>query len=468
MIDMHDYNAVARRFWWSSVVVGYAVLVFALYRLLHLDAAVLAGALIGAALAALVGYLPVRIPGTKAGIAGGEIIIFFVLMVYGVPAAILAAVLEAGIASARSSARATSRICSPAFAAINMLACGYAFTSVCGPLASGDGNRGTLVLCAMAFALLYWAVNVVLTYLVIALKNRAPLAPLAWLWSMRLVGIWYVASGAIASLLYLAFERFGLPVVLISLPVIAMFLATTHALAELEVANRHKREFLANMSHELRTPLHCIISGSEILRDGMLGPLTPRQSERAADIHEAGTHLLAMINDILDLSKIEAGRMDLVVTQFDLPAAVGNALVFLRERAARRGIQLMSTVDPALGGVAADERKLKQILVNLVSNAVKFSVDGGVVTVSARRVAGGVEIDVADNGVGIAKADQPALFEAFRQVGSDASRKAEGTGLGLALSRDLAKLHGGTLQLESEVGRGSTFTVFLPQRAAPD
>jgi len=270
----------------------------------------------------------------------------------------------------------------------------------------------------------------------------------------------------VAGLLFLGFDRFGLPVVLISLPIIAMFLATTHALARLEVANRHKSEFLANMSHELRTPLNCIIGGSEVLKDGMLGPLTAQQAQWASDIHESGQHLLTLINDILDVAKIEAGRMELAASRFDLPSAIGNAVILLKDRAARHGIQLSSTVDPALGWVTADERKLKQILVNLLSNAVKFTPDGGKVTVSARRVEAGVEIAVADTGIGIAKADQEAVFEAFRQVGSDPVRNAEGTGLGLALARELTQLHGGTLNLESEPGRGSTFTIFLPDRAA--
>ena len=466
MIDMHDYNAAARRYWWAAVVLGAAALLWAAYRLLHLDAATLLGALTGAALAVAVGFFPVRIPHTKTSIAGGEIIIFFVLLVYGVPAAMLAAALEGAMASYRHTPRATSRIGTPAFAAIGMLLCGSVFEAACGALASGGGRGGELLLCIVAFAGLYWITNIALTSLLFALKKGDPVRPLQWLASMRLLGLWYVASGAVAGLLFLGFDRFGLPVVLASLPIIAMFLATTHSLSRLEVANRHKSEFLANMSHELRTPLNCIIGGSEILKDGMLGPLTAQQSQWASDIHESGQHLLTLINDILDVAKIEAGRMELAVTRFDLPAAIGNAVILLKDRAGRHGIQLTSAVDPGLGPVVADERKFKQILVNLLSNAVKFTPDGGAVTVRARRVDDGVEIAVADNGIGIAKADQDAVFEAFRQVGSDPVRNAEGTGLGLALARHLTQLHGGTLHLESEPGRGSTFTIFLPERTA--
>lgn len=466
MIDMHDYNAAARRYWWTLVVAGGAALVFCVYRVLQLDGANLAGTLAGAALAGVVGIFPVRIPHTKTSIAGAEIIIFFVLLVYGTPAAVLAAVLEGAAASFRNSVRATSRIATPALAALGMFVCGSLFEAAFGPIASSGGNRGALLFCVVAFAGLYWAVNVALSSFLLALKKGQRLEPLRWYRPIRLLGLWYLASGAIAGMLFLGFDRFGPAVVLISLPIIAMFLSTMHTLARLEVANRHKSEFLANMSHELRTPLNCIIGGSEILKDGMLGPLSAQQSQWASDIHESGQHLLTLINDILDVAKIEAGRMELSVTRFDLPSAIGNAVILLKDRAARHGIQLSSAVDPGLGWVTADERKFKQILVNLLSNAVKFTPDGGRVTVSARRVEAGAEIAVADTGIGIAKADQDAVFEAFRQVGSDPVRNAEGTGLGLALARELTQLHGGTLNLESEPGRGSTFTIFLPEGAS--
>ena len=232
---------------------------------------------------------------------------------------------------------------------------------------------------------------------------------------------------------------------------------------QLEVANQHKSEFLANMSHELRTPLNAIIGFSEVLQDKMFGELNDEQSEFIRDIHDSGKHLLSLINDILDLSKVEAGRMELTLGEFDLPGAIGNALTLVKERAGRNRIRLASDVDPQIGSVRADERKLKQILLNLLSNAVKFTPEGGAVNVSARRVAHGVEISVSDTGVGIAPEDREAVFEEFRQVGKDYTRKAEGTGLGLALTRKFVELHGGHIRLESEVGKGSTFTVFIPE-----
>jgi signal transduction histidine kinase len=231
-----------------------------------------------------------------------------------------------------------------------------------------------------------------------------------------------------------------------------------------EIANRHKTEFLANMSHELRTPLNAIIGFSEVLSEKIFGELNEKQADYMKDIHGSGRHLLSLINDILDLSKVEAGRMELEVTEFDLPAALDNALTLVRERALRVGIALTNDVDPALGPIRADERKVKQILLNLLSNAVKFTPQGGRVSVAARLSGGEVSISVADSGIGIAPEDQVAVFEEFRQVGGDQARNAEGTGLGLALAKRFVELHGGTIRLESAIGKGSVFTFTLPLR----
>jgi signal transduction histidine kinase len=234
--------------------------------------------------------------------------------------------------------------------------------------------------------------------------------------------------------------------------------------AQLEVANQHKSEFLANMSHELRTPLNAVIGFSEALMEGLFGKLNEKQLDYLKDIHESGKHLLSLINDILDLSKIEAGRMELELSRFDLPTALGNAMTLIRERAQRHGIALGMELDPRLGELEADERKLKQIVLNLLSNAVKFTRDGGRVDLSAKLDDTRVEIAVRDTGIGIAPEDQAAVFEAFRQVGSDYTRKAEGTGLGLALTRRFVELHGGEIHLESAPGKGSRFAVTLPVR----
>jgi len=231
--------------------------------------------------------------------------------------------------------------------------------------------------------------------------------------------------------------------------------------AQLEAASRHKSEFLANMSHELRTPLNAIIGFSEILAEKMFGDINEKQTEYLQDILESGRHLLSLINDILDLSKIEAGRMELELSEFDLPQAIENALILVRERASRRGIRLGSTIDERLGKIGGDERKVKQVLLNLLSNALKFTPEGGRIDVGARVHEQVAEVSVADTGVGIAPADQDAVFEEFRQVGA-ADKKAEGTGLGLALSRKFIELHGGKIWVKSQVGTGSTFTFTLP------
>jgi len=216
------------------------------------------------------------------------------------------------------------------------------------------------------------------------------------------------------------------------------------------------------MSHELRTPLNAIIGFSDVLLAGMTGALTDKQHECLGYIRQSGRHLLSLINDILDLSKIEAGRMELDVARFDLRVAMDNAMILVRERAERHGIRLDAELAPELGQYDGDERKFKQILLNLLSNALKFTPDGGAVRVAAERVDGSYVFRVSDTGIGIAAADHERIFEEFRQVGSDYERKAEGTGLGLSLARKLVELHGGRITVESAPGSGSTFTFNLP------
>ena len=231
---------------------------------------------------------------------------------------------------------------------------------------------------------------------------------------------------------------------------------------QIETANRHKSEFLANMSHELRTPLTAIIGFSEVLSEKVFGELNDKQGEYMDDIVSSGRHLLSLINDILDLSKVEAGRMELDLTKFDIPTAIDNALILIRERATRHGIKVEHKIDERLGEVVGDERKFKQILLNLLSNAVKFTPEGGSIGVSAALTKEAVEVAVSDTGIGIAPENQETIFEEFRQVGTDFSKKREGTGLGLTLTRKFVELHGGKIWVESAVGKGSTFTFTLP------
>jgi signal transduction histidine kinase len=233
---------------------------------------------------------------------------------------------------------------------------------------------------------------------------------------------------------------------------------------QLEVANRHKSAFLAHMSHELRTPLNAIIGFSDLLLTRMFGALNDKQTEYVDDIRDSGQHLLSVINDILDLSKIEAGRMELELGHMDLADVVDSAMTLVRERAQLHGIALRCTLDEEIGDLVADERKVKQVLVNLLSNAVKFTPSGGTIEVSATRHNGSCEIAVRDTGVGIAPEDQEVIFDEFRQVGTHGGGHVEGTGLGLSLARRLVELHGGRIWVASAAGHGSTFTFTVPLR----
>jgi len=232
---------------------------------------------------------------------------------------------------------------------------------------------------------------------------------------------------------------------------------------ELEAASRHKSEFLASMSHELRTPLNAIIGFSQVLREGMFGPVNEKQSEYLDDIVSSGNHLLSLINDVLDLSKVEAGQVELEVGPFSLREALERGVVMVREQASEEGVQVELSAGPEVDVVDGDERRIKQVIFNLLSNAVKFTPAGGEIDVSAIRVNGEVRVSVADTGPGIAPDDHERVFEEFQQTEAGLEQR-EGTGLGLALSKRLVELHGGQIWLESELGKGSTFVFTLPAR----
>jgi two-component system, NtrC family, sensor kinase len=230
---------------------------------------------------------------------------------------------------------------------------------------------------------------------------------------------------------------------------------------ELEVASKHKSDFLANMSHELRTPLNAIVGFSQVLKEKLFGEVNDKQEEYLEDILSSANHLLSLINDVLDLSKVEAGQVELERASFSLREAVERGVVMVRERATENGIALSVEADPSVELVSGDERRIRQVIFNLLSNAVKFTPEGGRVEVTTERVNGEVRVSVKDTGPGIAKTDRERIFEEFQQSESG-ERHGEGTGLGLALTRRLVELHGGRIWVESEPGSGSTFTFTLP------
>ena len=232
---------------------------------------------------------------------------------------------------------------------------------------------------------------------------------------------------------------------------------------EARAANEAKSEFLANMSHELRTPLNAIIGFSEIVSGELCGPIGARYVEYARDIHTSGIHLLSIISDILDLSKIEAGRRELSENMVDLYDAAESSLLLVRGRAESGHVRLVNRLAPGGPRILADERAVKQILLNLLSNAVKFTPEGGRVAVTAEvRSDGSLAVSVDDTGVGIAPENIPRALAPFSQVDRSSSRTHEGTGLGLPLVKSLIELHGGTLELESEEGKGTLATIVFP------
>ena len=243
-----------------------------------------------------------------------------------------------------------------------------------------------------------------------------------------------------------------------------LYRALETSTAELEVASHHKSEFLASMSHELRTPLNAVIGFSEVLLDQMFGEVNERQAEYLRDIWSSGRHLLELLNDILDLSKVEAGKMQLEHTRFLVADAVAQAVTLVRDRAQQHGIQMEVSVAEDVGTIEADELRFKQVLLNLLSNAVKFTPDGGEVRLLASRSEEGLLVTVTDTGVGVPPEDRERIFESFQQ-GRRGAPKEEGTGLGLSLTRRIVELFGGRLWMESAVDVGSTFGFAIPLEA---
>jgi signal transduction histidine kinase len=232
---------------------------------------------------------------------------------------------------------------------------------------------------------------------------------------------------------------------------------------QLAIASQHKSQFLANMSHELRTPLNAILGYTELLLDGLYGKLGEKALGVLDRVQTNGKHLLGLINDVLDLAKIEAGQLTLTVTDYAVGAVVQSVVAATESLAKAKGLELRADVAPAMPLGHGDERRLTQVLLNLVGNAIKFT-DTGSVTVSAIAREGRFKLAVRDTGPGIAADDQARIFEEFQQVDNSSTRKKGGTGLGLAISRRIVEMHGGTIAGESEVGAGSTFRIDIPIR----
>ncbi len=233
-----------------------------------------------------------------------------------------------------------------------------------------------------------------------------------------------------------------------------------------EMATQAKTMFLANMSHELRTPLNAIIGFSEVLELESAGPLTPTQRQYVSYVLQGGRHLLLLINDILDLSKVESGRLELQKKDTSVQEIVDGVNTLVLPLAEKKGLSLTSTFEPNLPSISVDPLRLRQVLYNLLSNAIKFTPRGGSISFGAAVAGASIELTVRDTGVGIRAEDRARLFQEFEQLESTRDQAIEGTGLGLALTKKLVELHGGTIRVESELGHGSTFTVTLPLEAS--
>ena len=486
-LDMDDYSPQAKIYWWVTTVLGASILGLAITQVAALEGAALLQVVLGAAIAALIGMFPVRIPGSKTSLAGAEIFIFLLLLLHGPAACAVAAAAEAAVASWRTSKRWTSRIGSPTMAALAIYGCGTVFTQFVRQAGFTSGWEQTALFGGLiAFAVAYFAASTLLMVSLITLKRGERVVPLQLLRDNVWIGVAYAASASIAGLVFASFDKFGAPVLFAAIPIIGMFVSTLHfyfrhaeasqrvqaerlASAELrmakelaETASRAKSQFLANMSHEIRTPMNGVLGMAELLAET---GLSDKQRRLVGMIQASGESLLTIINDILDYSKIEAGRLDLEKVEFAPLAVLEDMTELLAARAQAKGLELIVRADDdAPAWVSGDPHRLRQVLLNLVGNAIKFTHVGEVVVRCMReRSAAGpdgqdmLRFEVSDTGIGIPPEKTARLFQAFAQADGSTTRRFGGTGLGLVIAKELAQLMGGDIGVESQPHRGSTF-----------
>jgi signal transduction histidine kinase len=486
-LDMRDYPPVARAAWFIIAIIGYGVLSLALVDVVGLPRATQGMVWLVAAAAALVGFFPVRVPGTKVAFAAGEIFIFLALLLYGPSAAIVAAAFEGFVASYRISKRWTSRLLTPPIAAFSMLLAASGFSAVGSALGPGGPFTETLTL-VFAVALCHLAISATLIRLIIALKARAPIAPLTWLPDYRWIALAYLASASVAAVLYASYLQFGLEAILIVAPLLTISsLAALHfyferrqdnerhvgelmaseqrlqqALQAAEDASRAKTHFLAAASHDLRQPLHALTFLTAALD---MRPLDGVSREIVSKMVEALEDLSLEFDSLLDISKLDAGVVPCTPTTFEL-------LPFLQRigepfDATARALGVSFAIEGASGAfVHTDRALLERVVRNILDNAFKYTARGGV-KIACEAGNGLCRVVIADSGIGIPETEQQRVFEEFYQVGNAERDRRRGMGLGLSIVKRLANLLELRLGMTSAIGHGTTFTLELPAVERP-
>jgi signal transduction histidine kinase/FixJ family two-component response regulator/HPt (histidine-containing phosphotransfer) domain-containing protein len=472
---MPDYNRRATTYWWVMVALGVIILAYTLRGLAAMRVGELGQVAIGIAIAMVAGFFPVRIPRSSNSFAAGEIFIFLLLLLQGPEAATLAAAGEGLIGAWRTSKRWTSRIVSPAMAAVAMSCTGAVLSSSMRAIHSrGLDNAGLLLIVTMVCAILYFVLNTILIAAVPYLKRSVWPSWRELFGNFGWIGTVYAGSASVSCLLFVSYQQAGIGVLIAAAPIIAMLLSTLHyyfrqkevidRTAQMSLdkdvaiaANLAKTRFLANMSHELRTPLNAVIGAAQLLRIERSDP--ERQEYLIEAIQRGGSNLLSLIENTLDLARIEAGEMTLHLSDFHIVECIEAALSTAALTANAKGLRLNCVIDPALPAWRHGEaERLRQVLLNLLGNAVKFTEQGEIVVrVQPGAASDCVRISVSDTGVGIRAASLAHIFEPFRQADDGADRRFGGSGLGLAIVRELVQVMGGHIAVTSAAGEGSRF-----------